>query len=113
MKNAFLSKKCSLELSRTHIPSAIFATWRARSPKVEILLKSRIWAQYTFWEAESDFDAKIKFGVRMRCRVVMSRMLMKTIDFLIKWRPSRPKVNFDPTVCFGPQNQFLDPKIEK
>ncbi len=56
-KSAIWSKKSPLELSRTHIPLALFASGRGRTPKSGFLLQKALFVSKTHFGRKSAFVA--------------------------------------------------------
>ncbi len=118
-KSAIWSKKSPLELSRTHIPPALFASGRGRTPKRWIFApKSTFWLQNAFWAQKCIFGAKVQFLRKNALLRPHAADAYKTNGILIKMESLLAQKRFWAEKCilgskidFGARNAKSYPKM--
>ena len=84
-KSAILSKKCTSEISRTHIQVAKFATWPPWRPKKRFLLQNHFLAPESYFYTFCDFGPQSAlFAQKVHFPVPMPRMLINLMEFWLK-----------------------------
>ena len=112
LQSAILSKKCPLELSRTHIPPALFASGAGRTPKIDLCPQNHFLAPKRILGAKVHFGRKSALFLRkMHFCVPMARMLIKPMEFWWKWSPFWPKSDFGLKSALWAQKSILGPKM--
>ena len=114
-KSAILSKKCPLEISRTHIQVTSNATWPHRSPKKWIFApKITFWLQNAFWAQKLLLGAKVHFLRKIALLRPHAADAYKTSGFLMEFHPFWHKKRFwARQVHSCAKKAVLGPKVQK